>query len=186
MKRTCYLIAAMLLVLGGDSYAQLGTVASPVQLDFGIGGGVSLPSGDLSNVNNSGWHAAGKVRVHGFMLLNVIASVGYHRLPNKIGGESDTYLQIGGGLEYSFPAPTVMPYLGVDGFYNSSSNTGQGSSSVSRGGLGVGGGVEFSVPSFGSIDASVKYQMLNLMGKQTSEFSYSQITATVALMFGVL
>lgn len=185
MKRTCYLIVTMMLLASGSSNAQLGTVASPVKLDFGVGGGVSLPSGDSSNANNTGWHGTGKIRVHGFMPLNVIASVGYHRVPNKIGGEPDTYLQIGGGLEYSFPAPMMMPYLGVDGFYNIS-NTGPGSSSVSRGGLGVGGGIEFSVPSFGSIDASVKYQMLNLMGKQTNEVSYSQITATVALMFGVL
>src|SRR5712671_1736021 len=61
------------------------SVVPPVQLDLGIGGGMSLPTGDLNNTNNTGWHVNGLVRLHGFMPLSVVASGSYHRLPNAGG-----------------------------------------------------------------------------------------------------
>jgi hypothetical protein len=172
-----------LLLMAGTVAAQ---VDSPMKLDLGVGGGVSLPTGDLSNVSNTGWNVGAKLRAHGMLPLNIVGAAVYNRLPDKVGSEADTYLMLGGGIEYSVPAPDVHPYFGVDIFYNSISNTGAGSSSASRGGLGLGAGVEFSVPAFGSFDTSVKYQFLNMFGKEANEPDAAQIAATLSIMFSVL
>lgn len=162
------------------------SLASPVNMDIGIGGGATLPSGKLSDANNTGWHAGGKIRLHGFMPLSIVALGNYHRLPNKVGSESDTEVMIGAGLEYPIPSVMVKPYFGVDATVNIFSNTGPGPSSTTRQGIGVGVGVEFTVPAFGSFDTSVKYQMLNLIGKENNEEGISQISANLAIMFSVL
>jgi len=110
----------------------------------------------------------------------------YSRLPEKVGSDADVYWMAGAGLEYPIPSAVVKPYFGVDVMYISVSNSGSGTSSFTRGGVGLGAGIEFSLPGVGSFDTSVKYQMLNVMGKDTNENTYSQIAASVALMFGVM
>jgi opacity protein-like surface antigen len=177
----------IVLLLGGNLYAQTPvSISPPLNIDLGFGGGVSLPLGKLSDADNTGFHGLVKARLHGFMPLNVVASGAYNRLANKTGSESDTYWMIGAGLEYPLPTPIVKPYFGIDALYNVISNTGAGSSSSNRGGLGVGAGVEFALPGVGSFDTSVKYQVINITGKETNEETYSQVAVSVALMFGVL
>ena len=99
---------------------------------------------------------------------------------------SDVAWMIGAGIEYPIPTPIVHPYLGLDGLVNLLSSTASGSSSITREGLGIGGGIQFSVPAFGSFDASVKYQMFNLIGKESNEQNLSQIVTTLSIMFSVL
>lgn len=179
----CALI--MVLLASSQLYAQM-PVGSPLSVDLGFGGGVSMPVGDLSNANNTGWHGLAKLRLHGSMPVNIVGSGMYNRLPNKFGSESDFYWMVGAGIEYPIPSAVVKPYFGVDALYISFNNTGSGTSSASRGGVALGGGVEFSLPGFGSFDTSVKYQILNVMGKDTNELTYSQVAASVALMFGMM
>jgi hypothetical protein len=176
----------LVCVCAGVLSAQTPVVTSPVGIDLGIGGGISVPSGDLSDALNTGWNAGAKLRVKSVLPLNITGGVAYHRLPEKAGTESDAIWMVGGGLEYSLPGVGVSPYLGGDVSLNMFKNSGSGTSSYSRGGIGLGGGVLFSLPGFGSFDASVKYQMLNAIGKEALEKSANQIAASITLMATIL
>ena len=162
------------------------SIASPVNLDFGIGGGATLPNGKLSDSSNTGWHAGAKIRLHGFMPLSIVALGTYHRLPNKSGSESATELMIGAGIEYPLPSVMVKPYFGLEGTVNVLSSTAVGATSTTREGISVGAGVEFTIPAFGSFDTSVKYEMLNLFGKEAGDPDYSQISANVSIMLSII
>lgn len=187
MTHRLTLTLVILLFLGGNLHAQSPvSIAPPLNIDLGFGGGASLPLGDLSNLDNTGYHGLVKARLHGFMPLSVVASGTYNRLPNKAGVESDYYWMIGAGLEYPLPSAIVKPYFGVDVLYNVISITAAGFSSSNRGGIDFGAGIEFSLPGVGSFDTSVKYQIINVMGKEANELTYSQAAVSVALMFGVL
>ncbi len=181
MKNNIFCIAIALFVSLATANAQL-----PVHLDLGAGGGVSMPTGTLSNGDNTGYHVGAKGRVSGIMPMNILAAVNYSRLPNKVGGETDVIVSASAGLEYPIPSVLIKPYFGVDLMYNSLSNTGAGSTTSSRFGTGLGGGVMFALPGVGDIDASLKYQILNLTGKNPNEDTISQIALNVSLMFGVI
>jgi hypothetical protein len=92
----------------------------------------------------------------------------------------------GAGLEYPLPSVVVKPYFSAEGLYNSISNTASGSPRHMRFGAGLGAGVSFGIPAFGDLDVSVKYQMLNVAGKDPNEESVSQVAANFSLMFTVL
>ncbi len=180
-------VTCALLLMSLPLAAQMGSpVSSPVTLDLGLGGGVSLPTGDLSGDHNTGYHAGGKLRIGGSLPFNIVASGMYNSLPEKATDKSDNQVMLGAGLEFAIPSAGVHPYFGADALYVKFNNEGSGTSSFTRGGLGVGAGVEFTIPAFGSFDTSVKYQFLNLMGKETGETTAAQIAATVTLMFGLL
>lgn len=183
MKTKIVCIAIALFVSFATVNAQ---IESPVHLDLGVGGGVTMPTGTLSNLDNTGYHIGAKGRVSGFMPLNVLAALNYNRLPNKVGGETDVIVSASAGLEYTIPSVVVKPYLGLDFAYNSLSNTGAGSSTNSRFGTGIGGGILLNIPALGDFDASFKYQILNLTGKNPNEDTMSQIVLNVSLMFSVM
>jgi hypothetical protein len=185
MSTRMSLMAIVLLLACAAGYAQL--PSPPVSLQFGVGGGAALPSGTLSDGVGTGWFAGAKLRVDGLIPVRLVASGQYTRLPIKSPStESFVGYSFGAGLEYAIPSPVIQPYLGIDALVNSLTTTDSGAVSTTREGLGLGGGVVVSVPAFGSIDLSVKYQMLNLMGKETSEDNLSQISAGVTFMFSIL
>ncbi|HLB00637.1 MAG TPA: outer membrane beta-barrel protein [Bacteroidota bacterium] len=181
-------LALALLVVAIPLHAQLDApmVNIPLSLDLGLGGGVSVPSGDLSNSNNTGYHAGGKLRIHGPLPFNIVAGGMYNNLPEKVGDKSDNQIIVGAGIEVGIPSVAVQPYFGADVLYLRFNNEGTGTSSFNRGGLALGAGVEFVIPAFGSFDTSVKYQFMNLMGKKDTEPTASQIVATVAVMIGLI
>jgi hypothetical protein len=185
MKHLAIVFTLFCLMAGLASAQPTPGISAPFNLDLGIGGGISSPMGTFSNYESSGWHAGAKARLHGFMPLNVVASLNYHRYPEVLGG-SDFIWMGGAGLEYTIPSPVVKPYFGVDGLINMFNNTGAGAQSSTREGVGLGGGIEFAVPTFGSFDASVKYQMLNLFGKNGNEDTISQVAANISVMFSIL
>lgn len=185
MKKNLLMALLVAGLAAGRVLAQP-SLESPVNIDIGLGGGATLPSGKLIDANNTGWHAGAKVRLHGFMPLSIVALGTYHRLPDKNGTDTDAETMIGAGLEYPLPSAMVKPYFAVDGTVNIFNNSGTGASSRTREGIGVGAGVEFSIPAFGSFDTSIKYQMLNLIGKEAAEDDISQISASVAIMFSVI
>lgn len=180
-------VACFILLLVIPGAAQVGMpVSSPLTLALGLGGGVSLPTGDLSNGYKTGYHAGGKARIGGSIPFNIVVSGMYNSLPEKATDKSDNQVIVGAGLEVTVPSVGVHPYFGADALYVRFNNEGTGPSSFNRGGLGLGAGVEFTVPAFGSFDTSVKYQFLNLMGKDPGETTAAQIAATVTIMFGLL
>jgi len=170
-------------------HAQMGTpVSIPLSLTLGLGGGVSVPTGDISDIYNTGYHVGGKLRISGPLPFNVVAGGTYNSLPQKVDDKSDNQVIVGAGLEVGIPAVAVKPYFGADLLYVHFNNEGTGTSTYNRGGLGLGAGVEFVIPAFGSFDTSVKYQFLNLMGKDDNidPQTAAQIVATVAIMVGLL
>jgi hypothetical protein len=185
MKNLSRIMLCVVLFSAIGAFAQV-PIDNPVKIDIGLGGGVTMPNGTLSDGLNTGWHAGAKIRLHGFMPLSIVGLGSYHRLAQKAGSESSTEMMLGAGLEYPFPSAMVKPYLGLDATVNVLGSTAANSSSVTREGIGLGAGVEFTVPAFGSFDASVKYQMLNLMGKETGEEDVKQISANLSIMFNVL
>ena len=182
--RILMLVPVFIMLLLSESKAQVTELIA--QLDLGIGGGVSLPTGQLNDSDNTGYHGVGKLRLHGLLPLSITGMVMYNRLPNKSGGESHQQWMVGAGLEYPIRAVAIHPYFGADVFYSGLSSTAAGSTSTGRGGIGLGGGVVFGLPGMGGIDASVKYQMFNLIGKDSGENTYSQVAASVAFMFNVM
>lgn len=179
------LVLLVLLCSGGLS-AQTPGLSSPLGLDLGFGGGISVPTGSLADNNKTGYHAGAKMRIKSVMPLNIVASANYNRLPEKATDKTDAAWMVGAGLEYSLPGVAVSPYLSADATLNIFDNQGTGTSSYNRGGIGLGAGLLFSLPGFGSFDASVKYQMLNVFGKDVTEESASQVAANVSLMITVL
>jgi hypothetical protein len=178
-----FTLGIVLLCFALPAVAQVGP---PVNLDFGLGGGVSLPTGTLSDFYKTGYHVGGKVRLHGSLPFNVVVAGFYNSLPEKSTDKSDTQTMISGGLEVAIPSAGVHPYFGADVIYVNFQNEGTGPSSFDRGGLGVGAGVEFTIPAFGSFDTSVKYQFMNIMGKEDGEDTMSQVAATVTVMLGLI
>lgn len=172
------------------AYAQVPMVPLeiPVKLDLGFGGGLSSPLGTFGTLEGSGWHGGIKARLHSVMPLNVVASINYHRYPEKTANASgEDHIWMGcAGLEYSIPSIVVKPYLGADVLLNMFGSTLPNAQSSTREGLGIGGGVEFAIPMFGSFDASVKYQILNLIGKNANEETSAQIAANISVMLTIL
>jgi hypothetical protein len=175
---------ALLLIASVPTRSQI--VESPISLKLGVGGGVSLPTGSLGDAYNTGWNAGAKVRLGGWIPVNLVAVVMHNSLPLKGADNSDDQLIVGGGIEYAITSVVVHPYFGADYYYVNFDNQASGTPAFNRGGLGVGAGVEFAIPGFGSFDTGVKYQYLNVTGKEEGENDISQIAATVTLMLGLL
>lgn len=184
MKTVSILLLA--LCCSGFLLAQTPGVSLPVSMDLGVGGGISVPSGKLADINNTGYNAGAKLRIKSLLPLAIVASATYNRLPEKGTDQSDGAWLVGAGLEYALPGVMVSPYLGADATLNIFNNQGTGTSSKNRGGIGLGGGVLFALPGFGSFDASVKYQMLNVMGKDANEESLNQVAANLSIMVTVM
>ncbi len=181
--KNIFLSVVLILSVACVSYGQV--PGSPVSCEIGIGGGATVPTGDLSNADNTGWNAGAKARFSGLIPLDIIASGNYNRLANKVGSESDILYGFGAGLEYTIPSPVVTPYIGAQAFVNVITNSAANATSVTREGAGIGAGARVEIPAFGHFDLSVQYQMLNLIGKETDEGTTSQLAATVYLMFNV-
>lgn len=182
MHRIATLFIA-LCVIAIPIHAQ---VSLPLSLDLGLGGGVSLPTADFSNIYKTGYHLGGKLRISGPLPFSIVAGGLYNSLPQKIDDKSDKQIIVNAGIELGIPSVAVKPYFGADLLYIRFDNEGSGTSSFNRGGLSLGAGVEFVIPAFGSFDTSVKYQFMNLMGKEDLEGTASQLLATVSIMVGLI
>ncbi len=110
---------------------------------------------------------------------------------------SSSIMTISVGGEWSLIPGPLSPYLGVDLQMNNFGETKvitktPGSTNEikadgeSRMGLGLGAGIEFTLlPSF-DLDVAVKYNLLNLVGKEDGEESVNTITLTVNVLFSLL
>ena len=198
MKNILWLL--VIVMLTGTVWAQEELIGAPVKLTLGVGAGPSTPTGSLSDLDNAGWNAGANVRVEGLIPLELVGMVQYNRLPNRsqyiefaIGrpsllgsGESDVAWLYGVGLEYPFSLPVIRPYIGVDGFITSLSNTAPNSPSVTREGIDAGIGAQIPFAVFGNVNVEFKYQIFNIAGKEQNEDTYSQVMANISISFGVL
>jgi len=178
-------LAIVLVLLLASLAASAQVVEAPITLKAGIGGGVSLPSGTVADDHNTGWNAGARIRLGGWIPLNLVADGAHNSLPLKSVDESNDQLILGGGIEYAITSAVVHPYFGLEAYYVNFTNNGSGVADFNRGGASLGAGVEFALPGLGSFDTAVKYMYLNAMGKETGEDDIAQISATVTLMFDV-
>ncbi len=94
------------------------------------------------------------------------------------------------GLEGEFnvlPLPFLSPYICADAALNKFGKlerTGMaGTSGISRYGVGIGVGAVLSILPAIDIDGSVKYQLMNLIGKSSGEGSINAITLNIIVLF---
>ena len=127
MKRSTLAVAALALTVVGASTARAqSAMASPVH--FGLSAGGTIPTGDLSDSHNSGFHINGLLEFRGATSpLALRAEVGYHGLAGKsvsftdpnlgtFSAKAENLSMITGTANgvYGFPvaaAATVRPYL---------------------------------------------------------------------------
>lgn len=192
MRKLVPLIVAILFALGlaNSSYGQ---VPSLVRVNLGIGGGLTAPVGDFGNSYKRGFNVGAKLRISGvlpFRFVGTAQYIGVKSEPISLGTillraeETDRIIQVGAGFEYPLvPAPIVKPYVGGDVLYN---NIDLGAGNNSRFGFGGGAGVEINLGGVLHLDWMIKYQVLNVVGKEGSEETLNQVSATVSLMLNLL
>jgi opacity protein-like surface antigen len=178
MKR----IVSVVLAAGGA--LLLSAASAQAQVSVGVGGGITVPTGDFKDFFKTGW--------------NALANVGYD-LPSGIGVRGDFYygehktksgvtpsgkFKLAGGLGnvlYSFKTPgTVHPYImGTVGFINGKADV-TGGSSETKVAYGGGAGIKFKVGSDASLFAEGRYISVNTTGTNTNF-----IPISVGVSFGL-
>lgn len=189
----------LLIIIAAGTLFFMNSSSSKAQISIqaGIGGGVSIPSGDLSGNTieyysgqnyglSSGFNVHGKARL-GFLGFSLFGEFGYSSFSNN--GEAEpgkgkidlsqhiVSLKVGPEFHISIPLSPIEPYVNANVAYNSirGTTTFQGVSEVpsneytvesaSRFGIGFGGGIIFSLGPATSLDISVDYNLMNLIGK---------------------
>ena len=116
---------------------------------FRIGAGVSRPTGDFSNAVKQGFNVTGSLGWHKYNSpIGIRADVGYDRFSLQ-SGLTGNNPNIWSGLgELTLKIPQVMavsPYAVAGGGFYRFSDSGTGSSSTTKGGWNVGGGINFGM-----------------------------------------
>lgn len=174
-------------------------------IDLGVGGGLTLVQSPASYTDRYGFSSEYHIGIKGrlnFPLLPItpygyidyhffrgtasgITTVGLLPPPTDLSTKQDL-LSFGVGAELPLIPGPISPYLGLDFEYNSFGDLKYGPFTVSgnsRSGIGIGAGVLFKLLPFVNIDASLKYQMLNLFGKSDGEDTIGIINLNLALFF---
>jgi opacity protein-like surface antigen len=153
LKRSLFVVAlaGMVVVsLPFEARAQVSSVVKPVQ--FGISGGASLPTSDLSDISNTGWNVNGHVGFNPQLIpLGIRIDAGYSRFGFKQGVDGDIHFaNVTGNVVYNIPSQTVSPYLlGGAGWYRvGASVPGFFSDSENKFGWNVGGGIKMPLSGF--------------------------------------
>ena len=175
----------LVLVLANSSYAQ---VPSLVKVNLGIGGGLTAPVGDFGSTHDLGYNVGLKLRISGPLPIRFVGTAQYIGVKSEETlmrpEETDRIIQVGAGFEYALvPAPIVKPYVGGEILYNIID---LGAGNNSRFGLGGGAGVEINLGGVLHLDGMIKYQVLNVVGKEGNEQTLNQVSATVSLMFNLM
>ena len=167
---------------------------SAQSIKIGIGGGLSSVQSPDSYKDGAGFSSEYHVGLKGklnFPLFPItpIGFVEYHFFRGQTPAGADTkqnILSIGVGGEMSLLPGPLSPYLGLDFEFNNFSDLeisgGTNLSGNSRTGLGVGAGVMLTLLPI-DFDVSLKYQMLNLFGKEDGEETIGIINLNVAVFF---
>lgn len=169
--------AAVLMALGaGTAHAQL----RPWEIS--IAGGPSLPTGDLADFADTGYHVQGSIGFGVPMLpVGLRADAFWQEVPDTNDG---WYRQIGGlaNVTLGIPLVVVEPYiLGGVGLIRTETPDGvilDGDSDTSLG-FNAGAGAEFP---FMGLSGFVEARYLNLLGGDTAK-SYQSIPITVGIRF---
>ncbi len=169
-------------------------------IDLGIGGGLTLVQSPTA-YKDAGFSTEYHIGIKGklnFPLVPItpIGFIDYHFLSgtetfNMLSVDTkQNILSIGVGGEFSLVPGPISPYIGLDFEYNNFGDfkiSGAAdttlNSSISRTGIGVGAGVMIKLIPLFNVDVSLKYQMLNLFGKESGEETIGIINLNAAIFF---
>ena len=141
--RRWFTVSSVLFVLSGPS-------ALPAQrlITIGLGGGVSIPQGDLSNAANTGWNALGALILSTPMQpLGLRADVAYNQFPfspatqSAIGAGNERVGSLTANITYRLPTPgtPISPHLIAGlGAYRTDCSAGAACQAVTHFGWNVG------------------------------------------------
>jgi len=192
MKKT---FAPVLFIM--ISFFIIGNVQAQ-SIDLGFGGGLSVVQSPAYYTDVAGFSSEYHIGIKGKLNLPLIpftpiGFIEYHffrgsqNTPLINGDTKQNILSLGVGGEWSMSPGPLNPYLGLDLEFNHLSDLETAGSStaagVSRMGLGFGIGVMFKLIPLFNLDVSVKYQMLNLIGKKSGEETIGIINLNGALFF---
>ena len=178
MKTTIRLIALAALAAAPTlAFAQ--KTSSP---QFGLSGGLSVPTGNLSDVVDAGYHVAGHMWVWSSPTIGFRADVSYDNWKTKVGNTNRRSLA-GVANIVAHPASMakspVAPYFvgGVGAFNTKAYTSSNYSSSTTKTNLGVqvGAGLEFHLSGFSTF-AEAKF---------VNVFSNGNNTNWIPITFGV-
>lgn len=192
MYKLYFVIFLTAVVLSNNSFSQT----------IGIGGGLSTIQGPDSYKDafgsSSGYHIGAKLKLSiPLFPLTPVGSVTY----SKFSGDQSTPFgnietsqsnwTIGAGVEYSIVPGPLSPYLAADLEYNNFGEVSieganlpvsiSGTGSRSRFGIALGIGAELKILVIG-LDASIKYHLMNMIGKESGEETVSVITYNLTLL----
>jgi opacity protein-like surface antigen len=177
MKRILTSVVAAGLALAVSAHG-----AQAQSINFGVGGGLTIPTGDFKTGFKTGWHG--------------IANIGYS-MPGGIGLRGDFYygqnnlksalgsgkVKLAGGLAnltYSFGgAAMVHPYLiGGAGMFNAKADPGGASSTKFA--WAAGGGLKFKAGTDSNIFVEGRYVSVSTSGSKTNF-----IPVSAGISFGI-
>jgi hypothetical protein len=172
MKRsvTAALALGIALTLGaGKAQAQ--------SVNFGVGGGLTIPLGDFGDAVKTGWHGLGMI---GYQLSSGLGLRGdfYYGQNNADAGSGKAKLAGGlGNVTYSFPGKSaITPYvIGGVGAFNAKFTP--GGSSETKFAFGLGGGIKFKAGSDSHFFVEGRYVSVNT---DVSNTNFIPITAGIS------
>jgi len=181
MKRNVSVVLAALAAVAISASAAQGQ-----SIAFGVGGGVTIPSGDFKDGAKTGWHGLANIGYNLPSGLGVRGDFYYSQNSAKGGGNGKAKLAGGlGNVLYSFPGKsTIHPYvIGGVGFFNLKAEATVGgvtfSSSETKFAWGAGAGIKFKA----GTDASVFVEGRYLSASSDPKTNF--IPITVGVNFGL-
>ncbi|MGE5401173.1 MAG: outer membrane beta-barrel protein [Ignavibacteriales bacterium] len=127
---------------------------------------------------------------------------GWMEIPSTVSAvkmeTSTSLLTLSAGAEYMLIPGPIAPYLTADLQLNSQNSTKlklsmpggdnleSSTDNGSRMGLGIGAGLNIGILPGIDIDATVKYNFLNFIGKKNDEESFNTLNVTLSLLFPIL
>ncbi len=194
MKGIMRVGAVALGLVAGASMAQAqGAVMPSHPVAFGVVGGATLPTGNLSDIAKTGWHAGGVVEFSVPMIpVGLKADVMYHGLGEKDQSGVKTSV-ITGTINGMFMVPmssmgTVKPYViaGV-GAYNLRSKLQDGDTqSATKFGINGGAGVEFGLSGLATYIEARYHYIFSAYGSNDSYGPSSSAAAFVPISVGIM
>lgn len=143
-------------VMGGVTYHFRGEPLRPRKYSLSIHGGIAVPIGAFADDFDMGWNVLADFDYHFKPGWSAVGLFGYNSFKSKVAGVDDDYwLNISANLKYNQPvAQFLSPYVSAGpGYYVS------GSSNNSFG-ANVGGGTDFIVKPWFTLEAGADYHRL--------------------------
>ena len=180
--------ALVMVVMSLISLSQAPPLVAQRLISIGLGGGVSIPQGDLSDGSNTGWHALGSLMMSTPMQpLGLRAVIAY----NRFGFDTKTQAALGGNgyanvasgtlnATYRIPTPgtPISPYIIAGlGAYRTDCSLGPDCNAATHFGWNVGLGSRLYVLGFRSF-VEARYHLT-----ERNERGINYFPLTFGLMF---